>query len=139
MSAELAQLAQEVSPYVTAAISAYGAAVLARANDDAADATVGWGRGLLRRIFGTAPEETPEAVAELAADPDDPDLQAALRVQIRRLLSTDPELAADVRAMLDQARAQGPAVTASGDRSVAVGGDNTGVIATGDDAFIAGR
>ncbi len=71
MSAELAQLAQEVSPYVTAAISAYGAAVLARANDDAADATVGRAAACFSES-SARPRKTPDAVAELAADPGDP-------------------------------------------------------------------
>lgn len=52
------------------AVGAYGVAVLARANEEAADATVGWGRVLLQRIFGVIPEgeEAPEAIAELAAE-----------------------------------------------------------------------
>ncbi len=60
-------------------------------------------------------------------------------MRIRKLLSEDPELAADVRTMLDQARSSGATVTASGERSVAVGGDNSGAIATGDGPFITGR
>ncbi|GLX96755.1 hypothetical protein Hesp01_47050 [Herbidospora sp. NBRC 101105] len=44
-------------------------AVLARANQDAADAIVKWGRKLLQRIFGVTAEnqDAPEAVADLAA------------------------------------------------------------------------
>ncbi|MEV7012560.1 hypothetical protein [Streptosporangium sp. NPDC051022] len=41
MSGDPASLAHAVSPYVTAAVGAYGGAVLARANEEAADATVG--------------------------------------------------------------------------------------------------
>ncbi|MGW5266289.1 hypothetical protein ACWEQG_35380 [Microbispora sp. NPDC004025] len=128
---------------MTAAVSAYGGAVLARANEQAADATVGWGRALLQRIFGVAEEEqeVPEAVADLAADPDNPDLQAVLRVHIGKLLAADPELAGQVRELLDQARAEvGPAVTvtASGSRSVAIGRDNSGSVTTGDHSPISG-
>jgi hypothetical protein len=68
--------------------------VLAKANDQAADATVGLGRRILQRIFGPrAAGEVPHPVADLAADPDDPDLQAALRVAIRKLLAEDADLA----------------------------------------------
>lgn len=132
VSAELATLVGELSPYVTAAVGTYGAAVLVRAQEEAADATVGWGRRILRRIFA---DEVPETVIELAQAPDDPDLQAALRVQIRRLLAADEELAAQVRAMVAEARAATAAtvtVTASGERSVAVGRDNNATIITGD-------
>jgi hypothetical protein len=139
MSGDLVSLAQEVSPYVMAAVSAYGGAVLARANEEAADATVGWGRTLLQRIFGVTSEgdEVPEAVAELAADPGNEDLQAVLRVQIGRLLTADPELAAQVRALLEQAdaatgRTVTTTVTASGKGAVAAGRDIAGPVTTGD-------
>ena len=52
MSGEIAQVAAEMVPYVTTALSAYGGAVLSKAEDDVADATVGFGRRLLQRIFG---------------------------------------------------------------------------------------
>ncbi|MBB6547931.1 hypothetical protein [Nonomuraea rubra] len=137
MGAELATLVGELSPYVTAAVGAYGAAVLVRAREEAADVTVAWGRRMLQRIFGVRSEgdELPEAVVELAQAPDDPDLQAALRVQIRRLLAADEELVAQLRAMVAEARAGTGGtvtVTASGERSVAIGRDNSGTIITGD-------
>ncbi|MEV0752472.1 hypothetical protein [Streptosporangium sp. NPDC050280] len=45
--------------------------MLTKANEEAADTTVGWGRALLQRIFGVTleGEEVPETVAELAVDP----------------------------------------------------------------------
>lgn len=134
MSGDLALLASEISPYMTAAVSAYGGAVLARARDQAADATVGAGRRILQRIFGTrTPGDVPAVVAELAADPQDTDLQAALRVEIRRLLAADPQLAADVREMLAEVPAI--SVTASGERSIAAQ-SITGIASTGDNATI---
>jgi hypothetical protein len=134
VDSELAVLIGEVSPYVTAAVGAYGGAVLAKANDRAADATVGLGRRLLQRIFGTrAAEEVPQPIADLAADPADPDLQAALRVAIRTLLAEDADLADDLRGLL--AGAPAVTVTASGERSIAAQ-SITGVASTGDDATI---
>ena len=53
MGGDAAALAAEATPYVSAAVGAYGGAVLARLRDDAADATVGLGRRLLQRMFGS--------------------------------------------------------------------------------------
>ncbi len=132
MSGDLALLVSEISPYVTAAVGAYGGAVLVKARDQAADATVRFGRRMLQRIFGARPAgEVPRAVAELAADPLDPDLQAALRVEIRRVLSADAQLAAGLREML--AGAPVITVTASGERSIAAQ-SISGVAVTGDNS-----
>jgi len=143
MSGDLVSLANDLSPYVTAAVSAYGGAVLARANDETADATVAWGRRLLQRVFGVraAEEELPEVVAELVADPENVDLQAVLRVHIGKLLRADPVLAAQVRAMCEQAdaatgRSGNTTVVASGERAVAAGRDITAAVSTGDNSAI---
>jgi hypothetical protein len=133
VDSELAVLIGEISPYVTAAVGAYGGAVLAKANDQAADATVGLGRRMLQRIFGTrAAGDVPQPVADLAGHPGDPDMQAALRVAIRKMLDADAGLAAEVRSMLPGA---GVSVTASGERSIAAQ-SITGIASTGDDASI---
>jgi hypothetical protein len=47
MSGDVLSLAAEMTPYVSAAAAAYGGAVLVKARDEAADATVGLGRRLL--------------------------------------------------------------------------------------------
>jgi hypothetical protein len=71
---------------------------------------------MLQRIFGARAEgQVPESVADLAADPGNPDLQAALRVVIIKMLAADPGLPGDLRGML----AGAPAVT------VAASGDST--------------
>jgi hypothetical protein len=134
VDSELAVLIGEVSPYVTAAVGAYGGAVLTRVNDQAVDATVGLGRRILQRIFGIrAAGDVPQPVADLAADPDDPDLQAAVRVAIRKLLAADADLAGDLRGIL--AGAAAVTVTATGERSIAAQ-TITGIASTGDDAAI---
>jgi hypothetical protein len=73
-------------PGQSAAVAAYGGAVLARARDDAADATVGLGRRLLRKVFGRQVEgdPLPAGLEELVADPRDSDALAALRLEIAR-------------------------------------------------------
>ncbi|MER6824440.1 hypothetical protein ABT352_00390 [Streptosporangium sp. NPDC000563] len=56
--------AHEAAPYVTATIGAHGGAVLVRANEETAGATVGWGRTSPRRVFEVAAkEEMLEAVS----------------------------------------------------------------------------
>jgi hypothetical protein len=135
VDSELAVLADQVSPYVTAAVAAYGGAVLAKANDQAADATVRLGRQMLQRIFGKkAAREVPQPVADLADDPVDPSLRVALRAAIRKAFTEDEGLVGDLRSMLPGAAAV--TVTASGERSIAAH-TITGVASAGDDATIA--
>jgi hypothetical protein len=125
MAGEVATLVADATPYVTAAVGAYGGAVLAKVRDDAADATVGVGRRLLQRVFGRRAENEPlpEQLAELVSCPDDADVLAALRVAIRRQLEADTAMLADVRALL--ASAPGTTVTQH--------------IRAGRDAYVAGR
>ncbi|TYC18983.1 hypothetical protein FXF65_03130 [Actinomadura syzygii] len=133
MSGDLVRLAGDVSQYVTTAAGAYGGAVLARTQEQAADATVGFGRRLAQRIFGVRAEgeEVPEALADVIDDPDDGDNQAALRKAIRKTLVADAELAAQVRGWMSDAPGDGTRVVTTGARSPAVH-TNYGVIATGD-------
>jgi hypothetical protein len=84
-------LAAAVVPYVAAAAGAYGAAVIERVQNAAADATVdttvGLGRRLLGRILRKEESAAPvaAAVSDLAQDPEDDDRVAAMRLQIRKL------------------------------------------------------
>ncbi|MFC5660596.1 hypothetical protein [Streptomyces nogalater] len=123
MVGDIAQVAGETAPYITAAAGAYGLAVLARTQEQAADATVALGRRLAQRIFGVRAEDEalPEALADVVAEPDDADSVAALRKAVRKALLADEELAADVRALLPRA----PFVHA-GDGSQAVVGSVIG-------------
>jgi hypothetical protein len=124
MAGEVATLVADATPYVTAAVGAYGGAVLAKMRDDAADATVGVGRRLLQRVFGYRKEdELPEQLAELVSYPDDADVLAALRLAIRRQLEGDTAMLADVRALL----------SAAGGTSVSQN------IHAGRDAYVSGR
>jgi hypothetical protein len=107
MAGEVADLVADATPYVTAAVGAYGGAVLAKVRDDAADATVGVGRRLLQRVFGRREgDPLPEGLAALAADPADPDAVGMVRWAMRQALSADAAMLEEVRAML--ASAQGP-------------------------------
>ena len=123
MGGDAVSLAGEMTPYVSAAVGAYGGAVLAKLRDDAADATVGLGRRLLQRIFGSRGEgeALPGPLADLVADPYDDDALAAARLAIRKALAADPVLATEVRSLL----ADAPGVTQQ--------------VHAGRDAYTAGR
>jgi hypothetical protein len=98
-------LAAEVTPYAAAALSAYGAAVLAKAKDDLADTTVGAGRRVLQQIFGRRKEgeELPAVMAEVIENPGDEDYISALRLAIRKALESDGGLKTQVREIIDTA------------------------------------
>ena len=80
-----------------------------------------------------AKETALEAAQDASQAPEDPDAQAAFRQQLKKLLTEDQSLAEEVSRWLEQGKAAGITVTASGDRSVAIGGDAKGnTIVTGD-------
>ena len=125
MSGEVATLVADATPYVTAAVGAYGGAVLAKVREDAANATVGVGRQLLQRIFGHRPvdEPLPAPLAALAADPSDADALGTVRWAMRQALEADAAMLDEVRFML--ASAPGVAVKQN--------------VRAGRDAYVAGR
>src|ERR1022692_4932796 len=106
MAGEVATLVADATPYVTAAVGAYGGAVLAKVRDDAADATAGVGRRLLQRVFGhrTADEPLPVPLAALAADPSDADALGVVRWTMRDALEADTAMLEEVTSMLASAQ-----------------------------------
>ena len=97
-------IATQMTPYVSAAVIAYGTAVLVNAQPDNTDA--GLGRRLLQAVFGTleAGVALPQPLADLAANPRDEDELAVIRLAIRKVLASNPTLEGNVRAMLAAAR-----------------------------------
>lgn len=97
--------------------------------------TLEWGKSLWAKLKPKV-EAKPaalEAAEGVAQSPDDQDFQAALRVQLKLLLAANQSLAEEVSRSLEQGIAAGIIVSASGDRSVAIGGDVSGTtIVTGD-------
>jgi hypothetical protein len=126
---EVDVLVGQVVPVIGAAVGAYGAGVLTRVEQGTADATVGLGQKVLARLLHHAARPAPleQAVVDLAADVQDPDALAALRLQVRKILADSPELVTRLAGMLPPA----PQATASGAGSVAIGGNNTGSVTTG--------
>lgn len=129
---ELEAVVGQAVPLIGAAVGAYGAEVLTRVEAAAADATVGLGARLLDRIRRRTgkPAAVDAAVADLAGSPGDSDALSALRFQVRKALTEDPQLLAEIAEMIP---ARG-AVAVEGNRSVGIGGNNTGIVVTGDGA-----
>ncbi|MFB7195562.1 hypothetical protein [Streptomyces sp. NPDC056240] len=134
MSAEVAQLVDQAGPYLTAAIGAYGAAVLTRAEDAAADATATLGRRILHAVWRRRDEagqaEVERVVDEAADEQDESYTAAVLGRLLRRVLQEDAELCAELSAMLPAPAAGTVTVTASGERSIAA--QHIGTAITGD-------
>ncbi|MBP2707895.1 hypothetical protein JOL79_29355 [Microbispora sp. RL4-1S] len=103
---DVTRVAAEVTPWVVSAAGAYGGAVLARTQEEAAEATVRWGRRVLVRMFGERAEgeDVPEELADVLADPDDTDAVAALRLRIRKTLAADPAFAVELARAAGEAR-----------------------------------
>jgi signal transduction histidine kinase len=123
VSAEIAQLVAQAGPYLTTAVGAYGAAVLTRAEDAAADATATLGRRILQAVWRRR-DETGQAelerVVDEAADEQDASYTAAVLSRLlRQALQDDAELRAELSAMLRTPVAGSVTVTASGERSIA--------------------
>jgi len=78
-----------------------------------------------------------EAVQDAASAPNDEDVQASLRLQLKKLLAEDESLAREVNRLWDDAKKAGVSVIAIGDRSVATGGNvSGGTIVTGDSKIV---
>lgn len=76
-----------------------------------------------------------DTISDLAKSPQDKDVQAAFRLQLRKALESDPAFADELRKLLEIAESESSTdstVTASGERSVAAGRDVNAPIITGD-------
>lgn len=84
----------------------------------------------LRPAVQAKPAAT-EAAADVAAAPDDADAQAALRLQLKKLLADDPALATELGSLLEQAKSAGVLATGTGSVATGVIQAETGGIAAG--------
>ncbi|MEY2246609.1 hypothetical protein AB8A21_27370 [Streptomyces sp. BF23-18] len=134
MSAEIAQLVGQAGPAVTAAVGAYGAAVLTRAQDAAADATVGLGQRILQLVWRRRDEagraELERVVGEAADEQDDAYSTTVLSRLLKRALQDDPALREELAAVLPAPAPGTVNVAASGERSIAA--QHIGTAITGD-------
>ena len=145
-------VAAAATQFLLRAVDVLGVKVWDKTSDLAADEAAGFGHRLLARLLrrGDDPDADPDAgaghgavaiagtgdqagvalaVRDLVATPGDQDMQAGLRLAVRRLLAADPVLMAEVAEMVAE---HAPAQRA-GDRSILFGGaQHGGVNVTGD-------
>jgi tetratricopeptide (TPR) repeat protein len=95
-------LSEQITPYINAAVRAYGARVLDAHTDTQADAPTEFGRRLLAEIYAVLSEkgQLPEAVERLIADPEDSEAREALESEVQRTLFDDPWIETVVSDML---------------------------------------
>ncbi|AKJ13114.1 hypothetical protein ABB07_24690 [Streptomyces incarnatus] len=138
MGAEIVELVEQAGPYLSAAVGAYGAGVLSRAEDAAVETTANLGRRILQAVWRRRGEqgqaELQAAVQDAADDPQDSDAASALRQQLKRALREDAPLRDELAAMLSAAGAGPVNVTASGQRAIAAQTITTAI--TGDNVTL---
>jgi hypothetical protein len=108
--------------------------------------------GAIERRFQGKPAAQ-EALDDLKSEPQDDDVQAALRVQLKKAMKADEAFASELEGLLEEAKeaapttyqavvhgsgaiAQGPGAVAAGERGVAIGRDAQGPIITGDNSQV---
>lgn len=108
--------------------------------------------GAIERSFKGKPAAQ-EALDDMKNAPQDGDVQAALRLQLKKVIKADEALAAELEELLKEAKAVAPATyqtavygsgttaigegaVAAGERGVAIDGDAHGPIVTGDHSKI---
>jgi hypothetical protein len=133
---DAAQIAATAGPYVTAAIATYGMNTLDKVRDTlvdhASDTTVSIGHRLLNRILGREESRSAIEAAVIDVANGEEDGESALRLQLRKALTSDLDLAKDVAGILPTGS---PRFEALGDRSIAIQ-NNSGIASTGDQASI---
>src|SRR6185436_9975222 len=123
-------LAQALPTLLAAGEKAAGKAV-EEVGKQAGAAASGKVKEIWGRLRGKVEEKeaAKEAVTDLAEEPADPDRQAALRRQLIKILTADPDLAALLEPLAETARTEVTVIQVqAGDRGVAVGRDAYGPI-----------
>jgi len=135
LAAQLVQFLAPFLPYLLKGVKLAGQEAAKKLGEKAGEQSLDHAKALWEKLRPKV-EAKPaalEAVQDAAERPDDEDALAALRLQLKKLLAEDQPLAQELARLLQQAQAGGRTVTASGNRSVAIGGNVTGsVIVTGD-------
>ncbi|MEX5712360.1 hypothetical protein AB1484_29795 [Parafrankia sp. FMc6] len=130
---DIGQLVGFLAPYLGPLLEGAGTATV-----NAAGGAWEFASRIWDRIAGRVSERpaAQEAARDVAESPDSEGARAALAWQLEKLLSGDPALMDELAALVREASAAGVVitnVTASGERSVAIGGNvSGGHISTGD-------
>ena len=130
---EIVALTSFLAPFLPYVVQA-GQKVAGKAADVIGEEAANYAEKLWQRLRPGV-ESKPaakEAVEDVAKNPKNEDALGALRNQLTKLLEEDEALRADLTKIWDEAKAAN-VITASGERSVAVGGNVSGsTIITGD-------
>jgi formylglycine-generating enzyme required for sulfatase activity len=124
-------LLAQALPFLVAAGEKAGGKAVEEVGKQAGAAVSGKVKEIWDRLRGEV-EENPRAagaVQDVAQMPEDEDVRAALRVQLRKLLEADPALAADLAPLAEAARTEITTTQVQvGEGGVGVGGDSYGPI-----------
>jgi len=135
LPAQLAQFLAPYLPYLLKGLKLAGQEAAKKFGEKAGEQSLDHAKALWEKLRPKV-EARPaalEAATDVAANPKDEEALAALRLQLKKLLAEDDSLAQELARLVAQARPAGQTVTASGSRSVAIGGNVSGsVIVTGD-------
>ncbi|MFD8005639.1 hypothetical protein [Streptomyces mirabilis] len=133
---DIAQLTAFLAPFLNPLLTRTEEAV---AGAVASFGEAAWERAgaLWRRLSGRVAEKpaAQEAAQDVAEAPDSDGARSALAWQLEKLLASDPALRDEISRLWEESVSAGvvvTTVTASGERSVAVGGNVKGDITTGD-------
>jgi hypothetical protein len=131
LPAQLVQLLAPYLPYLVKGVELAGQEAAKKLGEKAGEQGFEQAKALWDKLRH---KKNVEQVAQtVAALPDNQALREALREEIARALAEDPALAQELARLLPQSGPAGQTVIASGDRSVAIGGNASGnVIITGD-------
>jgi hypothetical protein len=148
---DIATLVQEVTPWLVAAapylLTLSKSAGKAAMTEVAKEATTKLGGGIwggAKAVWNTlqgsdskiAPEVV-KAIQNVAEIPDDPDTHAVLRVQLRRILSTDSTLKDELIRIIGEVHEKSGASVIDKNRNVEAGGNLTNsTIVTGNENII---
>lgn len=142
LASELARILGPYLPYLAKAGDTVGEKALEETGKKAGGEAFEGAKRVWKRLRGKVEEkpQAAEAVRDLAEDPDDEDLQAAVRVQLKKILAADLGLAGEMAELLQTVEIEGSAnevAQVRGSRNVIVQGrDNT---VGGAGAYVAGR
>jgi hypothetical protein len=116
-------LIKKMMPTVTTAVHTYGTAVLTRDDEPSAEVGLQLGQAILQDFYwrATTVPQIEGAVTDLVERPKDRDAVSALRLQLRKALEADQELAERVTEMVRTGKP--PAVDESDDDGIVDGDD----------------
>jgi hypothetical protein len=126
LPAQLVQFLAPFLPYLVKGLKLAGQEAAKKLGEKAGEQSLDHAKAMWDKLRR---KKNVEQVAQtVAALPDNQALREALREEIARALAEDQTLAQELARLLEQTRPAGQTVIASGDRSVAIGGNVSGSV-----------